>query len=145
MQSYTLSHIHELTLLLFSRSVVSDSLQLHELQHARLPCPSPSPKACSNSCPLSQRCHPTTSFSVTPSSSSCPQSFLASGSFPMSQLFTSGGQGYWSFSFSIRPSSEYSGLISFRMDWLDLLVVQDSEESSPTPQFLCQQSDVSAF
>ena len=54
MQSYTLSHVHELTLLLFSRSVVSDSLQLHELQHARLPCPSPSPEACSNSRPSSQ-------------------------------------------------------------------------------------------
>ena len=113
---------------------MSSSLQLHELQHARLPCPSPSPEACSNSRPLSRWCHPTISSSVTPFSS-CPQSFPASGSFPVSRLFTSGGQGYWSFSFSIRPSSEYSGLISFRIDWLDLLAVQDSEESSPTSQF----------
>ena len=131
-------------MLLFSPSVVSDSLQLHELQHARLPCPSPSPEACSNSRPLSRWCHPTISSSVPPFSS-CPQSFPASGSFPVSRLFTSGGQGYWSFSFSIRPSSEYSGLISFRIDWLDLLAVQDSEESSPTSQFKSFNFSPSAF
>ena len=78
-------------LLLFSHSVVSDSLRPHELQHTRLPCPSPSPGVCSNSCPLSQWCHPIISSSVT-SFSSCPQSFPASGSFPMSLLFASGGQ-----------------------------------------------------
>ena len=81
-------------LLLFSRSVVSDSLQLHGLQHIRLPCPSLSPGDCSNSHPLSWWCHPTISSSVT-SFSSCPQSFLASGSFPVSQLFASGGQSIW--------------------------------------------------
>ena len=70
---------------------MSDSFQPHGLQHARLPCPSSSPGACSNSCPLSQWCHPIFSSSVAPFSS-CPQSFSASGSFPMSQLFTSGGQ-----------------------------------------------------
>ena len=76
----------------FSRSVVSDSLRLtHGPQHTRLPCPSPTPGACSNSCPSSRWCHPTTSSSVVPFSSS-PQSFPASGSFPMSQLFASGGQ-----------------------------------------------------
>ena len=75
----------------FSCSVKSDSLQLHELQHSRPPCPSPTPGAYSNSCPVSQWCHPTISSSVIPFSS-CPQSFPASGSFPMSQLFTSGGQ-----------------------------------------------------
>ena len=75
----------------FSRSVVSDSLWPHELQHARLPCPSPTPQACSSSCPLSQWCHPTVSSSVIPFSS-CLQSFPASGSFPMTQLLTSGGQ-----------------------------------------------------
>ena len=75
----------------FSRSVMSDSLQSHELQHARLPCPSPTPRACSNSCPLSWWCHPTISSSVIPFSS-CLQSFPASGSFPMSRFFTSGGQ-----------------------------------------------------
>ena len=69
---------------------MSDSLQPHGLQHARLPCPSPTPRACSNSCPSSQWCHPTISSSVVPFS--CPQSFPASESFPLSQLFTSGGQ-----------------------------------------------------
>ena len=78
-------------MLLFSRSVMSNSLWSHGLQHARLPCPSPSPGACSNSCPLNQWYHPTISSSVIPFSS-WPQSFPASGSFPMSQLFTSGGQ-----------------------------------------------------
>ena len=80
-----------ITLLLFSCSVLSNSLWPHELQHARPPGPSPSPRVCSNLCPLSQWCHSTISSSVI-SFSSCPQSFLASGSFPMSWLFTSGGQ-----------------------------------------------------
>ena len=70
---------------------MSDSLQSHRLQHTRLPWPSPSPGVCSNSCPLSQGCHPTILPSVTPFSS-FPQSFPASGSFPMSWLFTSGSQ-----------------------------------------------------
>ena len=78
-------------LLFFSHSVVSDSLQPHGLQHTRLPCPSPSPGACSNSCPSSQWCHPTISSSVTPFSS-CLQSFPASGSFPMNWLLASGDQ-----------------------------------------------------
>ena len=92
------------------------------LQHARLPCPSPTPGSCSNTCPLSHWCHPTISSSVVPFSSRL-QSFLTSGSFLMSQFFASGGQSrpkYWSFSFNINPSNEYSGLISFRMGWLDL-------------------------
>jgi len=75
----------------FRRSVVSDSLQPHQLQHARPPCPSPTPKVYPNLCPLSRWCHPTISSSVIPFSSSL-QSFPASGSFPMSQFFTSGGQ-----------------------------------------------------
>ena len=75
----------------FSRSVVSDSLQHHGLQHARPPCPSAIPQACSNSCPWSQWCHPTIASSVIPFSS-CLQSFPASGSFPRSQFFASGGQ-----------------------------------------------------
>ena len=103
----------------FSHSVVSDSSRPHGLQHARLPCPSPTPRVYSNSCPLSRWCHPTISSSVVPFSS-CPQSFAASGSFQMSQLFESGG---WiigiSASASVLPMN--SGLISFRMDWLDLL------------------------
>ena len=79
------------TLLLFSCLVVSDSLWSHGLQHARLPCPSLSPRVCSNSCPLSPWCHLTISSSVTPFFS-CPQSFPASGSLPVSQLFASGGE-----------------------------------------------------
>ena len=75
----------------FSHSVVSDPLQLRGLQHTSFSCPSPSPRICSNSCPLSRWCHPTILSSVAPFSS-CLQSFPASGSFPMSQFFTSGGQ-----------------------------------------------------
>ena len=75
----------------FSRSVVSDSLRPNESQHARLPCPSPTPEVHPNPRPLSQWCHPTISSSVVPFFS-CPQSFPASGSFQMSQPFTSGGQ-----------------------------------------------------
>ena len=75
----------------FSCSVVSNSLWPHEPQHARPPCPSPAPGVYPNSCPSSRWCHPTISSSVVPFSS-CPQSFSASGSFPMSQLFTSGGR-----------------------------------------------------
>ena len=75
----------------FSRSVMSNSLWLHESQHARPPCPSPTPRVYPNSCPLSQRCHPAISSSIIPFSS-CPLSLPASGSFPMSQLFTWGGQ-----------------------------------------------------
>ena len=106
----------------FSCSVMSDFLRPHGLQHARLPCPSLSPGAYSNSCLLSQWCHPTILPSVVPFSS-CPQSFLASGSFSVRQPFASGSQ-YWSFSFSISPSNEYSWLSSFRVDWFDLLAVQ---------------------
>ena len=86
----------------FSCSVVSDSFRPHGLQHTRLPCPSPTPGACSNSCPLSWWCHPTISSSVV-SFSSCLQSFPASGSFPVTQLFTSGGQ-------RIGPSASASDL-----------------------------------
>ena len=78
-------------LLLFCCSLMSNSLQPHGLQHARLPCPSLSPGVCLNSCPLSQWYHPTISCSVVPFSS-CPQSFPASGSFPVSQLFVLGSQ-----------------------------------------------------
>ena len=83
--------LHAASVSQFSRSVISDSLRLHGVQHSRLPCPSPTPRAYSNSCPLSQWCHPTISSSVIPFSF-CLQSFPASGSFPMSQLFATGGQ-----------------------------------------------------
>ena len=110
-------------LLLFSRSVwtfvhavqssiVSDSLWPHRLQHFRLPCPSPSPRACSNSCLLSQWCHPTISSSVIPFSS-CLQSFPVSGSFLMSQLFTSDSQ-------SIGASVSASALPMNIQDWFPL-------------------------
>ena len=125
-----------------SVTVVSNSLQPHGLQHARLPCPSPTPGAYSNSCPLSQWCHLTVLSSVIPFSS-CPQSFPASGSFPMSQFFTSGGQ---SFSFSINPSNEYSRLISFRIDWFDLLAVQGTVKSClQTPQLKGIDSSLLSF
>ena len=110
----------------FSCSVVSASLQPHGLQHSRPPCPLPTPGACSNSCPSSRWCHPIISSSVVLFSSYL-QTFPASGSFPMSQLFASGGQS--SFSFSLSPSKEHSGLISFRMDWLDLPAVQGTLQS----------------
>ena len=95
---------------------------------ARLPCPLPTPGACSNSCPLSQWYHPTISSSVTPFSSYL-QSFPASGSFLVSQLFTSGGQSTRASISAISPSNEYSGLISFRNDWFDLLAVQGTLKS----------------
>ena len=92
------------------------------------PRPSLSPRAGSNSCPLSWRCYLTISSSFA-RFSSCPQSFPASGSFTMSQLFASGGQIFGSFSFSINPSNEFSGLISFRMVWLYFLTVQGTLKS----------------
>ena len=112
----------------FSCSVVSDSLRPHESQHARPPCPSPTARVYSNSCPSSWWCHPAISSSVVPLSS-CPQSLPASGSFPMSQLFPWGGQSIGVSSFSISPSNEHPGLISFRMDWLDLLALQGTLKS----------------
>ena len=99
-----------------------DSMDCSTLQ---LPCPSPTPEACSNSCSSSQWCHPAISSSVVPFSS-CLQSFPASGSFQMSQFFASGGQ---SIGVSASASNEYSGLISFRMDWMDLLAVQGTLKS----------------
>ena len=104
----------------FSCSVVSDSLRPHEQQHARPPCPSPTPGVYSNPCPLSRRCHPTISSSVVPFSS-CPQTFPASWSFQMSQLFASGGQSIGvSASTSLLPkntqdrSSGWTGWISLQ-------------------------------
>ena len=115
-------------LLLFSRSIVSNSFWPQGLQHARLPCPSPSRRACSNSCPLSWWCHSTISSSVVPFSS-CLQSFPASGSFLISQLFASGGQ-------SIRASASASVLPVNFQDWFplgltgfDLLTVQKTLKS----------------
>ena len=107
----------------FSRSIVSDSLQPHELQHARPPCPTPTPGVHSDSRPSSWWCHPAISSSVVPFSS-CPRSLPASES-----AFRMRWSKYWSFSFSISPSKEIPGLISFRMDWPDLLAVQGTLKS----------------
>ena len=96
----------------FSHSVMSDSLKPHGLQHARPPCPSPTPRICSNSCPLSRSCHPTISSSVVPFSSPL-QSFPASGSFKMNQLFASSGQ-----SIGVSPST--SVLPMNIQDWFPL-------------------------
>ena len=123
---------------------MSNSFWLHGLQHARPPCPSPTPGACSNSCPSSQWCHPTILSSIIPFSS-CPQSFPASCSFPMRQFFASGGQ-------SIGASASASVLPMNIQDWFPLgLTVwsscspRDSQESSPTPQFKSVNSSVLRF
>ena len=107
---------------------MSDSYRPCKLQHARPPCPSPTPRVHPNPRLLCQWCHPTISSSVVPFSS-CPQSFPASGSFQISQLFSSGGRSIGVSSFNIRPSNEHPGLISFRTDWLDLLAVQGTLKS----------------
>ena len=114
-------------LFLFSRPVLSNSFQPHGLGHARPLCPSPSPEVSPSSCPLHRWCHPANSSSD--ALFSCPQSFPESGTFPVSQFFASGSQSIGVFSFSISPSNEYSGLISFRMDWLGLLAAQGTLKS----------------
>ena len=107
---------------------MSDSLQRHGLQHARPPCPSLTPWAYSNSCPLSRWCHPTTSSSHHPLL--LPPSF-----FPSIRVFSNESvlhiswPKYWSLSFKISPSNEYSGLISFRIDWVDHPAVQGTLKS----------------
>ena len=125
-------------------SVVSDSLQPHGLQHARPPCPSPTPRVYPKSCPSSRWCHPTISSSVVPFSFYL-QSFPTSGSFQMSQLFTSGGQ-------NIGVSASTSVLPITIQDWSPLgctgwisLQSKDSQESSPTPQFKGTNSSVLSF
>ena len=129
-----LQHLMQnLRLLLFSCSVMSDSLRPHGLQHVSFPCPSPSSGACSNSCPLSQWCRPAISF--------CRPLLLLPSVFPSIRVFSNESvlrirwSKHWSVSFSISPSNEYSGLISFRIDWFDLFAIQRILESSSTPQF----------
>ena len=122
---------HCLLLWLSSHSVVSDSLWPHGLQHTRFLCPSPSPGVCSNSCPLSRWCHSTISSSVVP--------FLLPSIFPSIRVLSNESVlhirwlKYWSVSFSISPSNIYSGLISFRIDWFDLLAVQGTLKSLLQP------------
>ena len=131
----------------FSCSVVSDSMQPPALQHARLPCPSPTPGVCSNSCPSSQWCHPTISSSVVPFSS-CLQSFPASGSFPRNQFFASGGQSIGVLaSASVLPMNTQDW---FPLGWTGWISLQSKTPwsplaSSPTPQFKASILWCSAF
>ena len=124
-------------LLLFSLWVTSNSLRPLGLQHARLLCPSPSPRACSNSCPLSLWCHPTISSSVIP--------LLLRSVFPSIRVFESGGQSIGlSASGSVLPMN-IQGLISFRIWLVWSCSPSDSQESSPTPQFKSINSLVLSF
>ena len=112
---------------------MSNSFWLHGRQHARLHCPSLSPRGCSDLCPLSHWCYLTSSSSAAPFFF-CLQSFPASRVFSSESALCIRWPKYWRFSFSISPSNEYSGLISFRIDWFDSNP-RDSQESSPTPWF----------
>ena len=125
-----LSHktYHLLIQFQFSRPAMSNSLWPHEPQHARPPCPSPTPGVYPNSCPLSRWCHPTISSSVIPFSS-CLQSLPAFRVFSNESSLCIRCPKYWSFGFNLSPSNEHPGLISFRMDWLDLLAVQGTLKS----------------
>ena len=127
------------SLVQFSLSVLSNSLWPHGLQHARPPCPSPTPGVYSNTCLLSWWCHPTISSSVVPFSS-CLQFFPALGSFQMSQLFTSDGQGIGvSASASVLPMNIQDGLAGSPSS------LRNSQESSPTPQFKSINSSTLSF
>ena len=114
-----------------------DSFQPHGLQHTKPSCSSPAPRACSNSCPLSWWCHPTISNHLI----LCRPLLLLASIFPSIRVSSIESvlhirwPKYWSFSFSISTSNEYSGLISFMIDWLDLCSPRDPQESSPTLQF----------
>ena len=127
----------------FSRSVMSNSLQPHELQHTRPPCP-PTPRVHSDSHPSSQWCHPAISSSIIPFSS-CPQSLQASESFPMSQLFTWGGQSTEiSALASVLPKKSQGWSPSEWTGWISCSP-RDSQESSPTPQFKSTNSSALSF
>ena len=144
---FWVSVFHAFSSVQFSRSVVSNSLQTHGLQLARLSIthPSPTPRVNSNSCPLSQWCHPTISSSVVPFSSHL-QSFPASGSFPISQFFTSGGQSIGaSASASVLPMNIQDWFPLGRIRWISLQSKRLSRLSSPTPQFKSINSLVISF
>ena len=125
--SYLTCSLRSLSSIQFSRSVVSDSLRPHESHHARPPCPSPTPGVHSNSCPSSRWCHSTISSSVVLFSS--PSIFPSIRVFSNESALCIRWPKYWSFSFNISPSNEHSGLISYMMDWLDLLAVQGTLKS----------------
>ena len=116
-----------------SCSVMSDSLQPHEPQHARLPCPLPTPEVHPNPCQSSRWCHPTIS--------SCHPLLLPPSIFPSIRVFSNESAilirwpKYWSFSFSTSASNEYSGFISFKINWFVILAVQGTLKSLPTPPF----------
>ena len=135
-------HIFCIFWLQFSCSVVSNSLWPHELQHARAPCPSPTPRVHPNSCTLSQWCHPTISPSVVPFPSHI-QSFPISGSFPMSQLFASGGEVEVSASTSVLPMNTQDWSPIGWTGWISLQSKQLSRVFSNTTvqkhQFFCTQ------
>ena len=132
-------------ILKFSCSVISDSLWSHGLQHAKPARPSPTPGVYSNSCTLSQWCHPTISSSVIPFSS-CLQHFPASGSFPMSQLFIWSGQSIGvSASVSVLPMNIQHWFPLGLTGWISLQSPRDSQEPSPTPQFKSINSSVVTF
>ena len=137
-----LSHLY-ISSVEFSCSVVSNSLWPHGLQHASPPCPSPTPRVYPNLHPSSRWCHPSISSSVVPFSS-CFNCSHYRGLSSKSVLCIRWPK-YWSFSFNINPSNEHPGLISFRMDWLDLLAVQGTLESSPSPQFKSSNSSALSF
>ena len=126
--------VHQFSSLQFSHSVVSNSLWPHELQHARPPCPSPTPEVHPNPCPSSLWCHPPFSSSVIPVSS-CPQSFPASGSFPMSQLFPSGGQSIGASTSASVPGMNIQDWFHLRLTGLNSLLSKGLQETSPPPQF----------
>ena len=120
--TYFVSHIS-------SVSVVSNSLWPHESQHARPPCPSPTPRVYSNSCPLSRWCHPAISSSVVRPLLLLPPIPPSIRVFSNESTIRIRWPKYWSFSFNISPSNEHPGLVSFRMDLLDLLAVQETLKS----------------
>ena len=126
----------------FSCSFMSDSLQPHELQYARPPCPSPTPGVYPNPCPLCQRCHPTIL---------CSHLLLLPSIFPSIRVFSNESAlclrwpKYWSFSFNNSPFNEHSGLISFSGLFGSPCSPRDSQESSPTPQFKNINSSVLSF
>ena len=121
----------------FSCSVMSDSLQFHGLQRTRLPCPPPTPRAYSNSCPLSQWMMPSNHLILCHPLFLLPSIFASIRVFSNESVLHNRWPKYWSFSFSISPSSEYSGLIFFTMDWFDLLAVQGTLKCPTIVQQLC--------
>ena len=145
MDKEDVGHVHKriFSSVQFSHLVVSNSLWPHESQHARPPC-SPTPVVHSNSCPSSRWCHPVTSSSVVPFSS-CPQSLPASESFPMSQLFAWGGQSTGVLALASFLPKNTQGW--FPLEWTGWIPCspRDSQESSPTPQFISINSSALSF